>query len=160
MKRCRDSQCTRGELAESEFGPDRLQKDGLTKKCRACLARYRREHHAKNREKYNEYQRLYVLRHAEGAMLKRAKSRAKQKGRPFNLELDDIVIPETCPIFGKPFVRQGGVTDFSPSLDCIDPQRGYVKGNVRVISYRANRIKCDASLDELRAIVKFMEQGD
>jgi hypothetical protein len=46
----------------------------------------------------------------------------------------------------------------SPSLDRIVPELGYVKGNVRVISDRANRIKRDATLEELRAIVKYVEE--
>lgn len=91
-------------------------------------------------------------------MLRAAKQRAKAKNRPFALELTDIEMPKACPVFGTPFVLDGPRTDNSPSLDCVDPALGYVKGNVCVISWRANRIKCDGTLDELRAIVRYMEE--
>ena len=86
------------------------------------------------------------------------KARAKRKGLPFDLTLDDLIIPEFCPILGIRLVkRRGKFADESPSVDRIVPALGYVKGNVTVISYRANRIKCHASLAELRAIVGYME---
>jgi hypothetical protein len=37
------------------------------------------------------------------------------------------------------------------------PSLGYVPGNIRVISMRANRIKTDATADELRAVLRYME---
>jgi hypothetical protein len=40
----------------------------------------------------------------------------------------------------------------SPSLDRIIPDRGYVPGNVRVVSDRANRLKGKRSLSELRLL--------
>lgn len=43
----------------------------------------------------------------------------------------------------------------SPSLDRIEPDLGYVAGNAIVISNRANRLKSDATIDELRAIASF-----
>jgi len=54
--------------------------------------------------------------------------------------------------------RSGSFSDHSPSIDRTVPHLGYVKGNVTIMSYRANRIKCHASLDELRAIVAYMER--
>ena len=43
----------------------------------------------------------------------------------------------------------GKIGDTSPTLDKIIPERGYVKGNVQVISHKANSMKRNASLDEL-----------
>lgn len=48
-------------------------------------------------------------------------------------------------------------TDNSPSLDRIDNSSGYVKGNVHIISMRANRIKSDATLQELKSVVKYLD---
>lgn len=45
----------------------------------------------------------------------------------------------------------------SPSIDRIDPKRGYVRGNVVVVSMRANSIKREATIDELRKMVAFYE---
>ena len=91
--------------------------------------------------------------------LANVKRRAVKKGLAFDLELDDLVFPEFCPVLGIPLkARAGKFNDNSPSLDRIVPEKGYVKGNVVIMSYRANRIKCHASLEDLRAIVRFMEQ--
>lgn len=91
-------------------------------------------------------------------MIRHAKRRATIKGLPFNLTESDIVIPTFCPALGLPLVKNfGGTTgsDNSPSLDRIVAHRGYVRGNVIVISYKANRIKSNATPAELAAVVKF-----
>lgn len=83
-------------------------------------------------------------------MWSRAKYRAKQKGLYFNITKEDIVIPDTCPLLGTPME--------SPSLDRIDSSKGYIKGNVWVISNRANTLKNDASLQELKTLVENLEK--
>lgn len=75
-----------------------------------------------------------------------AKSRAKAKNREFSIELEDIVIPLRCPVLDIPMK--------SPSLDRIDSSKGYVKGNVRVISKRANTLKNDATIKELTLVLE------
>ena len=45
----------------------------------------------------------------------------------------------------------------SYSLDKIIPELGYVKGNVWIISNKANAIKSNASLEELKLLVKNLE---
>ena len=91
--------------------------------------------------------------------LSNTKARAKKKGLPFDLTLEDLFFPKTCPVLGIPLVeRSGSFSDNSPSLDRTVPTQGYVKGNVAIMSYRANRIKCHATLAELKAIVAYMER--
>lgn len=89
-------------------------------------------------------------------MLTYAKSRAKKLGLQFNLTLDDIVIPEKCPCLGTTLnTKRGcGPGPDSQSLDRLDPKKGYVRGNVWVISQRANVIKNDASPDELISVAE------
>lgn len=90
--------------------------------------------------------------------LNNIRSRCRKRNIPFDLTLEDLVIPEFCPVLGTKLVkRTGHFADESPSVDRIIPALGYVKGNVVIMSYRANRIKCHASLEELKAIVAFME---
>jgi hypothetical protein len=90
-------------------------------------------------------------------MLYDAKKRAKKKCLEFNIEVTDIIIPEMCPVLGiKLEFGKGKQTDASPSLDRIDPREGYIKGNVAVISYRANTIKSNACIDELERIIDYM----
>lgn len=95
-------------------------------------------------------------------MFGNARKRAKVKDLPFDLDLDFVrsLVVSHCPIFGCPLewsMRRGqkkGALPNSPSLDRIDPSKGYVKGNVWIISYRANTIKNDASHEELKLVTE------
>jgi len=84
-----------------------------------------------------------------------ARRRAAAHGLPFALKLEHIVIPETCPVFGFT-LSTNGHRDFHPSLDRINPSLGYVPSNIRVISFRANRIKSDATVEELQGVLEYM----
>jgi len=89
------------------------------------------------------------------------KKRAKKNGIEFNLDVCDIpMIPEYCPILGIKIIanKLSGPIDSSPSLDRINPKIGYIKGNIRIISNRANRIKADATLEELKLVLKDSQQ--
>lgn len=93
----------------------------------------------------------------EKRMLRRAKQRATERGHEFDLELIDVAIPEVCPVLGIPLKchsgRSGGSKE-SPALDRVDNSKGYVKGNVMVISHLANMMKSSATEEQL---VKFAE---
>lgn len=91
----------------------------------------------------------------EARILQRAKTRAVRKGLEFNLELSDIVIPKACPIFGTSFVY--GDNDYAASLDRVDSTKGYIKGNVQVISNKANRIKNNVTTKELEKLLNYMK---
>ncbi len=87
-----------------------------------------------------------------------ARGRARRNNLPFNLEIEDIIIPTHCPVLGIELGRNNvKYRDNSPSLDKLIPDLGYVKGNVAVISWRANRFKSDGTLDEIRRIADWME---
>lgn len=106
------------------------------------------------RERYPEKVRLQL-------MLNNARIRAVKHGVPFALTKEDIVIPELCPVFGVPLVLPNGSGrpgDYSPSLDRIVPELGYIPSNIRVISYRANRIRNDATLAELEAVLRYAKE--
>lgn len=86
-------------------------------------------------------------------MLKLVRHRALEREIPFDLVPEDIFIPEYCPILGIRLTSPGdGLTDASPTIDRLIAEKGYVKGNISVISSRANRIKSDASLAELERL--------
>lgn len=89
-------------------------------------------------------------------MLRRARWRARKAGLPFAISVDDICIPKKCPVFGTKLIP--GDVNHSPSLDRVVGALGYVRGNVAVMSKRANRIKDNASLHELRQLVTFLEK--
>lgn len=93
-------------------------------------------------------------------MILHKKSQAKKMGIEFNLEEKDLVLPEFCPILGIPLYKSyGTITNNSYSIDRIDPSKGYVRGNVQVISARANTIKNNGTPEELRKIADWMERA-
>lgn len=106
-------------------------------------------------EEHRAYQRRYQKENTtlEQAMLNRSKSRAKRKGFEHSITIEDIHIPDNCPLLGIPLIKgETSVQENSPTLDRIDSSKGYVKGNVWVISYKANTIKSNATPEELLTI--------
>ncbi len=98
--------------------------------------------------------------HPANRALAAAKNRAKTEGLDFDLTLEDILpIPRVCPVLGIAMAKgMGGHTAASPSLDKIRPELGYTKGNIHWISYRANLIKNNATVGELRMVADYFEQ--
>lgn len=89
----------------------------------------------------------------ERQILIKAKQRAAIKNVDFEITIDDILITDECPLLGIPLIiSKGHPSQNSPTLDRIIPDLGYVKGNVWVISHKANRIKNNATLPELERI--------
>lgn len=86
-------------------------------------------------------------------MLMSARQRAKDKGIAFSIEISDIKIPDVCPVFGVPMVVG---TPYAPSLDRINPNLGYTKDNIQVISRKANLMKQDASYEELQSFAEWI----
>ncbi len=119
------------------------------------MRKYRKEHPGI----VEEIRRRSNRKHPETRLLELAKSRAKRKGLSFNLVKEDIVIPEKCPVFGLTLAPSGtGFNDTSPTLDRIDNSKGYIRGNVIVVSWRANRLKADATVGELKTLAAFYSQ--
>lgn len=95
----------------------------------------------------------------ESIIFWQAKTRAKKAGIPFNIEISDIVIPEFCPVFPeiKLCLTNENTWFDSPSLDKLIPSLGYVKGNIRVISFKANAMKQDASWQEIQRLSEWLK---
>lgn len=132
---------------------------GLTRE--EYLKRYREENRKELSDKARKarYTEKYVLANPDMYIISRAKCHAKRTGLPFNLEKGDIKIPEICPVLGIPIFRNiggKGMTPNSPSIDKIIPELGYVKGNVQIISQRANVMKNDATLEELERFANWV----
>ena len=90
-----------------------------------------------------------------------AKERSNKKGIPFDIELSDIKIPEICPVLGIPInvrLGRGMRQPDSASLDKFIPSLGYVKGNIQVISWRANRLKSDGTPEEWVKIAEWCQK--
>jgi len=108
-----------------------------------------------------EYDRQWERRNRVSHLFYNARNRARKRGLPFDIEKSDIVIPEVCPVLGialafSPGPGGRGFGDTSPSVDRMVPELGYVRGNIRVISYRANSLKKDATVAELEAVLSYM----
>lgn len=89
-----------------------------------------------------------------------ARNRAKKKGWEYNLDISDVSIPTHCPILGLMLCPQMGKSAHnSPSLDRIDSSKGYIKGNVQVISLRANILKNNASFQEIEMLYSWMSKN-
>jgi hypothetical protein len=93
-------------------------------------------------------------------MLRRVRKRAIDAKLDFNLTTKDLKIPTHCPVLGIPLKLftggPAGRRNFNgPSVDRIDNSKGYIRGNVIVVSNRANILKSDATIEELIAIAKF-----
>lgn len=109
-------------------------------------------HYKQNKETKKKQEEEYYLKYPEKAILRSAKQTAKVKHLEINIELSDIVIPSVCPILKIPFSfnRREGKRFNGPSLDRINPSKGYIKGNIWVISDLANRMKNNATIEQLK----------
>lgn len=127
--------------------------------CRECNRINSLNWHRRNKIKSRQYRKEWDKNNPEKAMLQRARRRAKELQLPYSLTVEDVSIPESCPVFNIPLSRTNKVTDNSPSLDRIDNTKGYVKDNVIVVSHKANRIKNRWTLDNLRKVVEYYEKN-
>lgn len=111
-----------------------------------------------NAEAIMDQQREAMKENPESALFRLAKTRANSQGIPFTIQLSDIEIPEFCPVLGlKLEFGEMSRRNNSPSLDRVDSSRGYVPGNVAVISWRANRLKNDGTAEEFQKLIEYIE---
>ncbi len=88
--------------------------------------------------------------------LKVIEKRCRENGIPFSISVEDITLSESCKYLGIPLTYERGLgrLDNSASIDRVIPELGYVKGNVEIISDKANRMKNNASKEELITFAK------
>jgi hypothetical protein len=140
------AKCECGNVCEKATDKLRRKRDPNVYCCKNCPLIPRNGKHliTHGKTKTHEY-RLYYL----------SKQRSKQKNIEFNIDVDDIFIPEFCPILSiKLRKNHTGWAPDAPTLDRILPERGYVKGNIKVISGKANVMKNNATIDELEIFTK------
>lgn len=121
--------------------------------------------------KNNEYKKAYNKRHRAKDpvqyLIYTSRSRAKFKGLEHSITKQDLTIPTHCPVLGIELDYGPNATgrgrkhlDNCPSLDRINSSKGYVPGNVQIISWRANKLKQDATKEELVALYEYYIQGN
>jgi hypothetical protein len=116
-----------------------------------------RKYREENKEIINEKGREYYRRKHKSRLLYAAKARAKKSGLAFDITENDFDMVEYCPLLNIPlFITEGrkSVKPNSPSMDRIDSTKGYVKGNVWIISYKANTMKSNSTLEEFILLAK------
>lgn len=125
----------------SEYHKHKGCKEGINTVCKSCRKPLSKEHYRRNSREYNIWHRTKV--------------RAKTKGIPFTIEMSDIIIPDICPVFKVSFKVNDH--NYAPSIDKIIPHLGYIKGNIQIISNRANMLKGNATVDEIKQLYDFMK---
>ena len=132
----------------SEFFKDKNKEDGFGSSCKIC----RNNDYLKRKDR-NPIHTYFIAKRSE----------CKQKGFLFDLTEEYLMSIYTpyCPIFKTPMkIGTGGRGDgYNSHLDRIIPELGYVAGNVAWISGRANRIKYNATVNELRSIADWLERA-
>jgi hypothetical protein len=157
-----------------EFGPDKQTKDGRKRYCKDCLHKYNQNYGTnyrnENAQQLQEYKKQFkknnpeivkkwkhddYLRNQITHILRSCKSTAKTKNINFNLKKEDINIPSNCPIYGLELKQvEYYQNDNSISIDRIDNKIGYIKKNIIIVSWKANRFKRDSSFEEMTLMYK------
>lgn len=131
--------CTKcgAEKPHSSFHKHKGCKDGINSVCKECRKPLSKKSWSSKTTEYKIWSR--------------AKSRAQLKGLDFDLEVEDIVVPDYCPVFKTPM-------DI-PSIDRHDPNKGYTKDNIVIMSNRANVLKNDGTIEEFEKLLEYLKDG-
>ena len=145
MKEC--NQCKK-LLTLVNFDLNKRTKDEYDSRCKAC-----KQLNYQNRRDKDPIHTYFIAK----------RSWCKQRDIQFTVTEQHLkeIWTDTCPVLRLPIAlgRSGKGSHKSAHLDRFDPKKGYIEGNVAWISGRANRIKYDASLQELKQIVQWMERA-
>lgn len=110
-----------------------------------------------NKNKINEYSRRHDASLRENQikyLLQRSAKNAKAANLEFSLSEKDLIIPEVCPLLGLKLDFHSKNRDYLPSVDRINSSKGYIPGNVMVMSMLANRMKNSATIEQLKEFAK------
>lgn len=151
-------------LSDCSKGSGKFGRRSICKECDRPIhntpeSRERRNNEVGYREREKQVDLLRIINNSDSykkSLIRVAGRRATVENLPFNIDYTDIEIPEYCPLPGiklNKHVGEGEAKFDSPTIDKLIPSLGYTKGNVWVISRRANMIKSDATLEELELLV-------
>lgn len=155
---------TRYQLNREEIITNAIARQKANKKAHN---EYVAQYAERNPDMIHKAQRNYLKNHKgtipyiQRNMLTRAKRRANAGTYPFDITIEDIQsvwpMDGKCPVLGIDLDLSGVDLQRTASLDKINPRLGYVKGNILVVSFRANSIKKDSTLEEMRMLLTFYE---
>ena len=180
-----EKQCSKCKqvLPVENFSRNLSASDGLRSSCKKCTALYykqwrknggaqwrKQRYRNGGKERSQSYVKANPVKTITVSLVSGARCRARDKNVPFDIDLEYVrsmvgenaELASHCPVFNIPLdwsrLRNNGGKHVpnSPSIDRIDPERGYVKGNIKIISHRANQIKSDASHQELKLVAVYL----
>lgn len=166
-----EKQCCRcRELKQvSSFTVNNAYKSKIAAHCKKCDAFANKIHKVKNRVAVLERGRKYAAQRSllftvrVRALINSSRRRAKLSNREHTITLENVLslwpVDGLCPVFGfKLEFNNKGFRETSPSIDRINSSKGYTLDNIQVISWKANRLKAYATVEELEAVVLFMRK--
>jgi hypothetical protein len=179
-----DKKCSKCKIIKpcECFSLNKAERDGLNNWCKNCYQDYYRSNASKinqqtkqrrldNPEPYRAYRHQYDQKREQGitgklrSMLRGSRQRAKAKGLNHDLKLQDLeaLVVSHCPITLQELKWEASGSQSSryepnsPSLDRIDSTKGYILGNVQIISHQANTWKSSMTLEQARMVVRYIE---
>lgn len=146
------------------FHPDKLKisVDKSYKKHHAKRLREKKIRRSLNQNQIRKYSQEYIKNNYSLYLWYYAKRRAKNKNLEFSITPEDIIIPKICPILNIELDTTQGRGRFrynTPTLDRINNTRGYTINNIQVISWRANELKADGTIEEFQQLLDFMKNN-
>lgn len=136
---------------------------GHRRKCRKCVSAYMKTRGVMDTEQragLNAKVRARLEKNISYRLHMYAKKRARQHDIPFDIDITDVVVPLTCPITLEVMIfNRGTFQRNSASLDRVDPTKGYVKGNIQVISWAANKAKAELTPDMIHRLSEYIKKG-
>lgn len=123
---------------------------------KAWTKEYKKQYYLKKKEFLHTQMKEYYKDNRNVWLYNRSKRRAREDGIEFTIEISDIVIPKYCPLLGIELTNElgRGQLQSNSSIDRIDSSKGYIKGNVQVISRLANTMKSSANSEQLITFAK------
>lgn len=122
--------------------------------------KYKKEYYTDNKDHLLKVAKQDRIDNPEKFLFNNAKKRSKRDNLPFDITMEDIFVPNICPVLNIPITLGNSLEerDNSPSLDKIIPELGYVKGNIQVISFRANSLKRDGHIEDFEKIIDYINK--
>ena len=148
-----EKRCTKCGIVKpiEDFHRVRKNKERRRSRCNVCRNTHKRNHYREDR-----------IQNLPRYMLYGCRERAKRRGLKCTITIEDIesVMVDVCPVLDIPLTvnELGSSRDNSYSLDRIDNNKGYVPGNIQIISVKAKTMKSNATLEELEALVAYMRR--
>lgn len=117
---------------------------------------YNNQYYSDNKQKLRERNHKWNENNYEKRMLAVARCRARIRNLEFNITSEDIKIPDICPYLQITLTRLCGQGrhDSNASLDRIDSSKGYTKDNIEIISALANKMRQNATAEQLILFAK------